>query len=158
MQEDPEKNPKLTVGIRQTSKGDWYVGSLRIDGDNIEEIDTLINNSMKILNKRIEKLNNKEFEDKDIIKSEDKKPIILDPEEEKLFNELKELRRKIADKEGYPHYIIFHDMVLKRFAKLKPRTEEEMKKIEGVGEKNFEKYGMSFLSVIKSAFDVKIKW
>jgi len=153
MQEDPEKNPKLTVGIRQTSKGYWYVGSLRIDGDNIEEVDTLINNSMKILNKRIEKLNNKEF---DIVKKES--VVLLNHEEEKLFNELKELRRKLADKEGYPSYVIFHDAVLKRFAKLKPKTEWEMKKIEGVGEKNFEKYGPMFLSVIKSASDVKIDW
>lgn len=150
---DLEKNPKISVGLRQTSKDKWYVGSLRIDGDTVEEIDNLINNSTRILNKRVEKLNNKEFD-------ADKKEsvVLLNSEEEKLFNELKELRRKLADKEGYPSYVIFHDVVLKRFAKLKPKTEWEMKKIEGVGEKNFEKYGPMFLSVIKSASDVKIDW
>ena len=61
----PEKNPRLSVGIRQTSKGNWYVGSLRVDGENIGEIDNLINSSMRVLSKRVEKLNNKEF---DIVK------------------------------------------------------------------------------------------
>lgn len=148
---DIEKNPKISVGLRQTSKGNWYVGSLRIDGDDVEEIDDLINSSMRVLSERVEKLNNKEFDNKENI-------IVLDPEEEKLFRELKDLRRKIADKEGYPPYVVFHDIVLKRFAKLKPRTEWEMKKIEGVGEKNFEKYGRSFLSIIKASSDVKIDW
>ena len=148
---DSEKNPKLSVGIRQTSKGKWYIGSLRVDGDNVEEIDDLINSSMKVLSKRVEKLNNKEFDNKESV-------IVLNPEEEKLFSELKDLRRKIADKEGYPPYVVFHDVVLKRFAKVKPRTEWEMKKIDGVGEKNFEKYGLSFLSIIKAGSDVKIDW
>ena len=45
--------------------------------------------------------------------------------------------------------MIFHDSVLKYLAKLKPQTKEEMLKIEGVGEKRFEKYGELFLESIR---------
>ena len=55
---------------------------------------------------------------------------------------------KLAEKESNPPFVIFHDSVLKQFAKLKPKTREEMLKIEGVGEKNSEKYGGFFLDII----------
>ena len=43
--------------------------------------------------------------------------------------------------ENIPPYVVAHDSVLKRLAKAKPMSKEEMIEAEGIGEKNFEKYG-----------------
>ena len=48
--------------------------------------------------------------------------------------------------------MVAHDSVLKRLAKVKPMTKEEMIEIGGIGERNFDKYGVYFLKVIRSSF------
>lgn len=141
------KSSKLSLTLKQTSKGFWYVGSLRIDGENIYEIDNLMESSLNILRKRVNNLNSNKKE-----KEPPKKvpEIFLNSAEEKLFNDLKEARNQIASEEGYPPYIVFHDSVLKKFAKHKPRTREAMLNIDGVGEAKLEKYGERFLSILRN--------
>lgn len=143
-----QKIPKLSVELKQTSKGIWYLGSLKINAETTEELDRLVESSVNNLNLKIKRLNTK------CISIE--KPtteIILNDAEEKLFNKLREIRMDLAKKENYPPYVIFHDTVLKQFAKLKPTTKEKMLKIEDVGEKRFEKYGELFLKAIQKFSD-----
>ena len=67
---------------------------------------------------------------------------------EALFEDLRALRREIADREGVPPYVVFHDATLREMAVARPATEEEMLDIGGVGERKLEKYGAEFLGLI----------
>lgn len=70
-------------------------------------------------------------------------------DENNLFAKLKAKRLEIAKANKLPPYIIFHDKTLLEMAKLKPKNQEEMHKITGVGETKFKHYGEVFLEVIK---------
>ncbi len=66
-----------------------------------------------------------------------------------LFSRLKELRKKIASKEGVPPYIVFADTSLKQMATQIPLNEKELLEITGVGEYKLQKYGDIFLTEIR---------
>jgi ATP-dependent DNA helicase RecQ len=68
-----------------------------------------------------------------------------------LFEELRLLRKELADAEGVPSYIVFGDDTLIQMAALKPKNLEEMRRIAGVGEVKLRKYGEAFLSVLARA-------
>ncbi len=74
--------------------------------------------------------------------------------EEKLFDYLKKLRKKLADEQGVPAYIVFSDLTLTEMSALKPDCEEDMLAISGVGEHKLEQYGDLF---IKEIVDFKIR-
>jgi len=65
-----------------------------------------------------------------------------------LFEILKVLRKRIADAESMPPYIIFHDSSLKAMATYFPRNISDFCNISGVGENKLEKYGEMFLEEI----------
>ena len=65
------------------------------------------------------------------------------------FEELRRLRAEIANSEGKPPYTVFSDKSLQEMAKYLPTSQEEFLKINGVGEKKLEKYGLQFLELIK---------
>ena len=67
------------------------------------------------------------------------------------FEKLRSMRMDLSRSENLPAYVVAHDSVLKRLAKAKPMTKEEIIEIEGIGERNFEKYGVYFLKVIRSS-------
>ncbi|SFV51342.1 ATP-dependent DNA helicase RecQ [hydrothermal vent metagenome] len=66
----------------------------------------------------------------------------------KLFEQLRELRAKIAKENEIPAYIVFSDKTLKDMSIKKPQTKEEMLEVNGVGEVKFERYGEEFLEVL----------
>ena len=68
-----------------------------------------------------------------------------------LFELLREHRLALAKDMGVPPYIIFHDSTLEEMAATRPETLEAMRYISGVGEQKLEKYGRSFLNIIRSA-------
>ncbi len=70
--------------------------------------------------------------------------------DEKLFEKLKRKRQDIAQREGVPHYMIFHNNTLEFFTRLKPRTQTAALKIRGVGELKAIKWLPEFLEVIKA--------
>ena len=72
----------------------------------------------------------------------------LQPEDEPLFNRLRELRTQLAREAKVPPYIIFSDKSLIHMCLLKPKSKEEMLEVSGVGEYKYEKYGEQFLEVI----------
>ena len=70
-----------------------------------------------------------------------------------LFEELRALRRTIADRQGVPPFIVFSDRTLREMATLLPTTAREMNRINGVGERKLERYGNEFIAAIRSFGD-----
>jgi ATP-dependent DNA helicase RecQ len=67
---------------------------------------------------------------------------------EPLFESLRELRLSIAQEQGVPPYIIFHDTTLMEMCSKRPTSRSEMQYISGVGERKLELYGEQFLACI----------
>lgn len=67
-----------------------------------------------------------------------------------LFNQLRALRKQLADEANLPPYIIFSDATLKDMSATIPRTSDEFKQIKGVGEKKLQAYADVFLKEIQS--------
>ncbi|WP_417566650.1 DNA helicase RecQ [Marinobacter sp.] len=61
---------------------------------------------------------------------------------------LRACRKALADKQGVPPYVIFHDTTLFGMLERKPRTLEELAEVSGVGAAKLEKYGKIFLDTI----------
>ncbi|MFA6029824.1 MAG: RecQ family ATP-dependent DNA helicase [Elusimicrobiota bacterium] len=72
---------------------------------------------------------------------------LLDADAE-LFERLRALRRRLADKLGVPPYVVFHDATLMELAALKPRTLDDLRGIKGIGERKLERYGPLFLKAL----------
>ena len=72
----------------------------------------------------------------------------LEPADQELFEALRELRKRLADAQGVPPYVIFGDATLIQMSRDKPRTEDDMLEINGVGQVKLERYGAEFLDVI----------
>jgi ATP-dependent DNA helicase RecQ len=66
-----------------------------------------------------------------------------------LFDALRQLRKKIADAENMPPFVIFHDSTLREMCRIMPQTEQDMRGVKGIGEAKFAKYGHSFLELIR---------
>ena len=78
-----------------------------------------------------------------------------------LFEILRVLRRKIADEESIPPYLIFPDTTLKELSSRCPINFEQMMDISGVGQLKLKKYGERFLEAIKNYLDenkIKPQW
>ena len=84
---------------------------------------------------------------------EDKKATLVSevshPYIKDLFDDLKRVRTAFAKSENVPPYVVFSDVTLVEFATYLPQNEAEMRKISGVGELKFQKYGADFLQEIK---------
>ena len=65
-----------------------------------------------------------------------------------LFERLRALRRRLADAEKVPAFVVFSDAVLWRMASLMPRSRAELLQISGVGAVKLERYGDAFLNVL----------
>lgn len=74
----------------------------------------------------------------------------MSEEEEQLFLRLRTLRTEIAREEKVPPYIVFSDKTLILMSMKKPRSEEEMLAISGVGAFKYEKYGKRFLQCVNA--------
>jgi len=70
------------------------------------------------------------------------------PYDEGLFDELRALRKRLADAEGKPPYVVFGDASLVQMARDKPLTERDLLAVSGVGQYKLEKYGRDFLDAI----------
>ena len=77
-----------------------------------------------------------------------RRQIGLAPEDEVLWQALREARLQLARGQAVPPYVIFHDATLMEIASRKPRNLHEFAQISGVGEHKLEKYGKLFLEVV----------
>ncbi len=69
--------------------------------------------------------------------------------DEKLYELLKNLRKKIAKEKNLPPYVIFQDPSLEEMATTYPTSKEEMAQVNGVGMGKVNKFGQPFLQVIQ---------
>lgn len=72
-----------------------------------------------------------------------------DTEDEDLFDALRSLRKRLADQEALPAYIVLSDKVLHLLSTSRPTTIEEFGNISGIGEYKKKKYGKEFVEVIR---------
>lgn len=70
-----------------------------------------------------------------------------------LFEELRALRRRLANERQVPAYVVFNDATLREMATVLPSDREELLAINGVGAKKIETYGDEFLAAIATWLD-----
>ena len=70
--------------------------------------------------------------------------------DETLFEQLRSVRKKIADEQHVPPYIIFSDKTLHEMCRHFPKTASAMRQINGVGDVKLERYGEAFMKAIKA--------
>jgi len=75
----------------------------------------------------------------------------LSPEQEEIFQSLRDLRKDLAERQRVPAYIVFGDQVLVEMAIRQPRDEAQFLDVPGVGPAKLERYGSAFLSRISDA-------
>jgi len=68
--------------------------------------------------------------------------------ENELLTRLKNLRRQISTREKIPPYVVFHDVTLNEICSLFPTNKLSLKKIKGIGDAKFEKYGEVILGIV----------
>ncbi len=69
--------------------------------------------------------------------------------DDKLFEILKNLRKKIAKEKSLPPYVIFQDPSLEEMATTYPTSREELAQVNGVGMGKVNKFGKEFIETIK---------
>lgn len=77
----------------------------------------------------------------------------IDPADEPLWLALRGCRRRLAEDQGVPPYVIFHDSTLQALVEHMPLSLQEMRAIPGIGETKLVRYGEAFLQVILSHVD-----
>lgn len=78
-------------------------------------------------------------------------PTYLSSESESrdLFEELRLLRKRLADQQAIPAYIVLSDKTLHLIAQQQPTTIEAFGEISGIGEYKKDKYGKEFVELIR---------
>ncbi len=66
-----------------------------------------------------------------------------------LFEELRALRRRLADEQGVPAFVVFGNATLQALAAARPTDRRAMLQVSGVGPAKLNQYGEPFLAVIR---------
>jgi ATP-dependent DNA helicase RecQ len=77
------------------------------------------------------------------------KPTAAKSYDDKLFEILKNLRKKIAKEKSLPPYVIFQDPSLEEMATTYPTTKDDLAQVNGVGMGKVNKFGTEFIEAIK---------
>ena len=78
---------------------------------------------------------------------EEKKPLPeVDPA---LYQRLRELRKRLAEEQDIPAYLVFTNAALEDMCRRRPATPEEFLEVSGVGKRKLERYGEEFLRMIR---------
>lgn len=67
-----------------------------------------------------------------------------------LFEQLRAVRKRLADEQGVPPYVIFHDRTLLEMAAYLPQDREALHGIHGIGERRLAAYADDFLPVLQA--------
>jgi ATP-dependent DNA helicase RecQ len=92
-----------------------------------------------------------DIEDEEV--SSERAPVNAKAYDEKLFEILKNVRKKIAKEKDLPPYVIFQDPSLEEMATTYPTDKEELAQVNGVGMGKVNKFGKEFLEVIQKYVD-----
>jgi ATP-dependent DNA helicase RecQ len=66
-----------------------------------------------------------------------------------LFEHLRALRKRLADENGLPPYVVFHDATLREMAARRPLTLNQFAELPGVGRAKLERYGDQFIAAMR---------
>jgi len=69
-------------------------------------------------------------------------------EADPLFEELRVIRKQLADEANVPPFVIFSDKSLRDMCAKRPTNAEEFLEVNGVGENKLERYGETFIKAI----------
>ena len=72
----------------------------------------------------------------------------LRPQDEPLWNALRDCRKSLANQAGVPPFVIFHDTTLREMVRNRPQSLQELLAVNGVGEQKLKRYGQDFLTLI----------
>jgi len=72
-----------------------------------------------------------------------------DPAATDLFERLRALRRRMADEQKVPAYVVFSDATLWDMVARRPQTDAELLEVSGVGETKRGRYGAAFLEELR---------
>ena len=72
----------------------------------------------------------------------------MSPEEQALYDKLREWRNQMAQSQDVPPYMIFPNPTLKNIALRKPKNVIELKQVPDVSERKIEKFGSELLKII----------
>jgi ATP-dependent DNA helicase RecQ len=75
----------------------------------------------------------------------------IESEDQGLWNALRACRKRLAEEQGVPPYVIFHDATLREMLEFRPLTPEQLRSITGVGDSKLKRFGEEFLAVIRAA-------
>ena len=70
-----------------------------------------------------------------------------------LWEALRDCRRELAEEQGVPPYVIFHDRTLQEMCLALPRSLAQFGRLTGVGERKLDKYGAAFIEVVENHLD-----
>lgn len=73
----------------------------------------------------------------------------LEAEDFALWNALKAKRKELADENGVPPYVIFHDATLMEMVMYRPLSHDQFKRLNGVGQRKLDLYGNQFIGVVE---------
>ena len=68
--------------------------------------------------------------------------------DEAMWERLRTCRKRLADEDGVPPYVVFHDRTLREMASRRPASLSAMLTIIGVGQAKLQRYGAEFLAVL----------
>ena len=71
------------------------------------------------------------------------------PQDQGLWEKLRDLRRRLAEAAGVPPYVIFHDATLKEMVRLRPSSPEDLLTLHGIGQTKLDRYGAAFLQTLQ---------
>jgi ATP-dependent DNA helicase RecQ len=68
-----------------------------------------------------------------------------------LFDELRTMRKQLADEQGVPPYVVFHDATLRAIAAARPASMADLLRISGIGAAKADRYGPAVLDLVRRA-------
>ncbi|MFO1381675.1 MAG: DNA helicase RecQ [Chitinivorax sp.] len=82
--------------------------------------------------------------------SSSKTPLSFDNDADReLWAALRQCRRRLAEDQNVPAYVIFADATLQQMLEKRPQSLEALRDISGVGDRKLELYGTEFLAVLR---------
>jgi len=129
-------NQLINLGLIEIAYDDYLKLKITPAGDEILRTDKVLKLSRPIIQKKL--------------KTKEKKTLSSSSPNEALLENLKTFRKEIAVKNKVPAYVIFHDATLKEIASLKPKTEQEMLEIQGLGKIKVKRFGKKIIEIVSS--------
>ena len=67
-----------------------------------------------------------------------------------IWERLRACRKRLADEQNVPPYVIFHDRTLRELLAVRPTTLDDMLEVTGIGQAKLERYGKTFLDELST--------